>query len=133
MKTKIYYIILTAVLSSVSMHAFAGGVKGKKVITANKSAAVNYVITSAKEAGMELESWMTNLAEFNRNSERFIESPLEMEGWMMNNFIDNSNTDYFQEEELDLEDWMLRSFEVKSQDNFTDEEFELEAWMLEIL
>jgi len=133
MKTKIFYIILTAVLSFSTISVFADGTKGKKESDEKKNTIVSHLISSIKEAEMELESWMTTLSEFNSKSENFIDKPLEMEDWMLKNFNTNDNTENFQDEELVLEDWMLESFDVKTQEIFVEEELRFEPWMFEIL
>ncbi len=157
MKTKILYIALSAVLSLSTISVFADGSKGKKESSQKKNTIVSRLFNNAKEAGMELESWMTSLKEFNSESEIFIESPLEMESWMMDDFYGSieteslmedelalegwmmdtfggyNDTENFQDDELILEDWMLESFDVKTQEISVDEELEFEAWMFEIL
>jgi peptidoglycan hydrolase CwlO-like protein len=133
MKTKIFYIVLTAVLSSSTLNVFADGAKSKKVSAVKNNTAVSLIINTVKDAEMEIESWMTSLNEFNGKSEMFIDEPLEMEPWMMNEFNINKNTENFQEDELILEDWMLESFDVKTQEIFIDEELAFEPWMFEIL
>lgn len=156
MKTRIIYIALTAVLSLSTISVFADGTKGKKDSSQKKSTTVAAFLNSAKEVGMELESWMTSLKEFNNKTEVFVESPLEFESWMLNDFSNaisaeefqdeelvleswmmedfkvNMNED-FQEDELILEEWMLESFEIQNQEIFIDEELEFESWMLEIM
>ena len=132
MKTIIFNIILTAVLSFSTISVFAGDTKGKKESSKKNLNTVSTYISNVKEAGLELESWMTSLVEFNSKSEIFVEAPLEMEAWMMNDFNTDIDTDILQEEELVLEGWMLNDFNVNNNtENFQDEELILENWMLE--
>jgi hypothetical protein len=158
MKTIILYIVITSVLSFSTNSVFADGAKGKKDSSRkNKNTSVSHIISTAIEAGIEMESWMTSLKEFNGKSEVFTETPMELESWMMydfntsigndlfiedelvledwmmDDFKTNNDTDNFQEDELILEDWMLESFEVKTQEISIDEELEFEPWMFEIL
>jgi len=157
MKTIILNIILTTVLSLSTISVFADGTKGKKESSKKNQNTVSTYISNVKEAGLELESWMTSLVEFNSKSEILMEAALEMEAWMMNDFNTSIGTDIlqeeelvlegwmmndfnvindtenFQEDELILENWMLESFETKSQEISIDKELEFEAWMLVIL
>jgi len=133
MKTKIFYIVLTAVLSLSTISANANDKKGKKVFRQKNMPAVSHIITSFKDAEMELESWMTSITEFNSKSETLIEEPMQVESWMMETFSVNDNTKNFQEDELVLEGWMLESFDGNNQEIFTEKELELEAWMCTIL
>jgi hypothetical protein len=133
MKTKLIYIVLTAVLSLSTFNVFADGAKGKKVSSVNKSVTVLHIISTVKDAEMEMESWMTSLSEFNNKSENLIDEPLEMEDWMMKDFGAVNGAENFQEDEMSLEDWMLESFDAKTQEIFIDKELEFEPWMLEIL
>jgi len=133
MKTKILNIAIAAVLSFSTLSVSADDTKGKKVSSEKKNNSVTSIISSVKEAEMELESWMTSLKEFNKKSETFTDSPLELEEWMMEDFIVTNETENFQESEIILEDWMLKSFDAETQEMFIDEELVLESWMLEIL
>ncbi|MCB8994559.1 MAG: hypothetical protein H6538_03010 [Bacteroidales bacterium] len=134
MKTKIYFFVLTAILSLTTISAFADGTKGKKEKSQKaKTTIVTDFISNIKDAEMEVESWMTSIKEFHSNTVVFYEAPLQLEDWMMESFSMNNETENFQDDELILENWMLESFDVKSQETFTDKELELESWMLEIM
>lgn len=131
MKTKIFYILFTVAFSLGSLNTYAIGNKGKKANKQKNITSVATIISTFKEAEMEIESWMVSLHEFNSKS-TFTEEEIQMESWMMNEFS-VKNTNDFQEDEIVLEDWMLESFDTKTQEIFVEEELELESWMFSIL
>jgi hypothetical protein len=133
MKTKVFYIAITTVLSLTTLNAFADGTKGKKQSSEKKNATVTHLLTSVKEVEMEMESWMTSLNEFNTKSEIIIDEPLQFEDWMMRDFNGAAKNENFKEEELVMEDWMMNDFNTinHTTENFQDDELILEGWMLE--
>jgi hypothetical protein len=134
MKTKIFFIAITAVLSLSTLNVHADGTKGKKQSARINNATVTHIIKSFKEVEMEMESWMTSFSEFNSNTEILIDEPMQLEDWMMSDFNNNSNTENFQDDELVLESWMMNDFnENNNTKKFQDDELPVEGWMLESL
>jgi len=107
MKTKILITLL--VFLSINIIAFSDGVDGvKETKNSNKSTIINAAETF-KEAELKIESWMTDLFEFNKSKN--IDESFEIEEWMISPETWSNNEDInIKEDEIILEDWMLKPF-----------------------
>ena len=132
MKTKIFYIAITTVLSLSTLSVYADGTKGKKESAEIKNTTVSLIISSVKEVEMEMESWMTSLTDYNSTSEILNDATQKFESHTIANVKVNNKYEIFKDDDLVLEDWMMNDFNVNNNTkNFQDDEFILVGWMLE--
>jgi hypothetical protein len=129
MKTKFFYIVLTAVLSLSSLSVSAKGEKGKKASGKCNNSTVSHALTTVKETEMEIVSWMTSSTELENSNSEILSSAGNTEARKINYSVKKDSNDT-QEVELVLEDWMLESFDVNSQEMSVNEEFEFEPQLL---
>jgi hypothetical protein len=119
-------ILIALIIIVFTSNAFAGNKNEDK---RNKARAKTEKVSDKFDVEMKLETWMTEIRDFNPFQKNFVEQEILMESWMTESF--SLNTNDFQENEMIMEPWMIGAFENESSGliNSFDLPLNLEVWM----
>lgn len=126
MKTKNIQISLLAIFAFISLNVSAVSLE-----TGNNKKARTFIIETKvlNETGINFESWMIELKEFNSNIIIFPDEEIQIETWMTIEFSNISENKNFLDQDLNLEDWKIDSYNFSKEEKSFDMEPEIESWM----